>query len=190
MAAEPIDLADLPPLPLSFVFEHSPCGNARGQAPEAPTPPPFRLGRIEEGAGSPVGSPPQSPSVSSPIAKPTPNPDAFGENKMSDPRKKTPSPVCPPTPLRTPTWAHDGPLSLSRKNSLCQDKVLLTMPTYQVGECQEGRRRHGVHAHRMQGFQIRTLTAHDVIVLSTLPHLVLLKCLPLCIPAFSMRPWA
>jgi membrane-associated tyrosine/threonine-specific cdc2-inhibitory kinase len=39
-----------------------------------------------------------------------------------------PTPVCPPTPARDPSWLHEGPAELVRMSSLCSTKVLLTLP--------------------------------------------------------------
>ena len=114
--AEDLEMDNLPPLPL---FRDG----ARLDSP--------LCRRFESPTASPASSG-GSGSRGRPTSKPTPNPAAF-ESKM-DPieRKITPQrPQCPPTPLRTPTWAQDG-LSMLRKNSLAQNKVLLTMPSYQV----------------------------------------------------------
>ena len=116
--AEDLEIDNLPPLPL---FRDG----ARLDSP--------LCRRFESPTATPTSSTSgDAESRGRPTSKPTPNPAAF-ESKM-DPieRKITPQrPQCPPTPLRTPTWAQDG-LSMLRKNSLAQNKVLLTMPAYQV----------------------------------------------------------
>ena len=63
-----------------------------------------------------------------------PDQSAFDTSRRSNERYSTSSsPVCPPTPQRTPTWAHEPdkvqglpPIGLHRQNSLVASKLLLS----------------------------------------------------------------
>ena len=78
-------------------------------------------------AHSPLISPRPDPQRSLSSSRPLPDQSAFDTSRRNSFSKKsvTPqkSPICPPTPVRTPSWAHDGPMPMERKSSLCATKT-------------------------------------------------------------------
>ena len=73
-------------------------------------------------------------SVNSSFSRPIPDQSAFDTSFCSS-KKSTPqrSPICPPTPVRQPSWIHDAPPmpgKIDRRSSLSTTKVLLTLPNF------------------------------------------------------------
>jgi serine/threonine protein kinase len=69
-----------------------------------------------------------------PSGRPTPDMEAFDRKKSSPAREK--GPQCPPTPVRTPSWAHNSsvgpgtPGGIERRNSLDGTKVLFATNSF------------------------------------------------------------